>query len=118
LLGPERPNDIPGHYSGWQPFEGAHGASGHAFVGAVPLITAANMTDNWLLKGGLYFASTVVGWSRINDDRHYLSQVCLGWYLGYLAARAVNDTQTEDTRYSVMPMLDGDGVGVLFVKQY
>lgn len=118
LLGAERPNDNPGHYSYWKPFHSSHGVSGHAFMGSVPFITAANMTDNWVLKGGLYFASTLTGWSRINDDKHYLSQVCLGWYLGYLAARAVNDTQIEDTRFTVLPMLDTDGVGVMFVHRH
>ena len=36
--------------SGWKPFRGNNGLSGHSFVGAVPFITAARMQDGVAMK--------------------------------------------------------------------
>jgi len=92
LLGAGRPTMGP---SDWHPFRRAHAVSGHAFVGAVPFITAAQMTDRPVVKGVFYSLSTLCAWSRVNDDRHYLSQVVLGWYLAYLSVRAVSATESS-----------------------
>src|SRR5262249_23187960 len=88
-LGADRPeaND-----SRWRPFRSDHGASGHAFIGAVPFLSAAAMTDEPLLKAAFAAGSLAAGWSRINDNAHYLSQVLLGWAVAYLAVDAVNET--------------------------
>lgn len=93
LLGSGRPNR--NEDSKWQPFKYQTGVSGHAFYGAIPFISAAMMSDPPLLKYGLYFFSTLPGFSRINSDRHYLSQVILGWTLAYLSARSVYATDME-----------------------
>ena len=86
--------DRPRHGSSyWQPFKHDHGVSGHAFMGAVPFITAAQMTDKPCVKGVFYALSTLTAWSRVNDDAHYLSQALLGWYLAYLSVRAVSETE-------------------------
>ncbi len=88
-LGAGRPDEYSVG-SQWRPFHDTNGVSGHAFVGSVPLITAAQCVDSPLLKGTFYVLSTFTAWSRINDDAHYLSQAMLGWWMGYLACRAVN----------------------------
>jgi len=112
--GASRPSDEKSWGSHWKPFTDNHGISGHAFLGAVPFITAAQMTDHFLLKSVLYFGSTLTGWSRINDDAHYLSQAILGWYLAYLSCRAV--TRTENPNFgrglTVFPLVTADTVGV------
>lgn len=100
--------------SNWHFFNGdMAGMSGHAFIGAMPFITAAQMTDNYWLKGVFYTCSTFSAWSRLYWDAHYLSQVFLGWYVAYLSVRAVS--KTEGTRLpkglTVFPVCDGDGVG-------
>jgi hypothetical protein len=107
-LGAERPGD--GRNSRWRPFHSSHGASGHAFFGGVPFITAAMMVENPYEKGLLYGASALAGLSRINDDLHYASQVALGWYLAYLSASVVRrgDTAGEDgVHFGVAPASDG-----------
>jgi PAP2 superfamily len=87
-IGAERP---PGD-SGWKPFHSSHGASGHAFIGSVPFVTAAQMSDEIYWKAAFYGLSTLTGWSRINDDAHYFSQAGLGWFLGYLSCTVVTKT--------------------------
>jgi hypothetical protein len=110
-LGASRPGQRPCG-SHWKPFDDVNSVSGHAFVGAVPFITAAKMSENRYLKGGLYLCSTFTAWSRVNDDRHYLSQACLGWWIAYLACRAVDDTEFDDKHLALSPIASPDMVGV------
>ena len=117
LLGAERPNGGNEKGSYWRPFHEDHGVSGHSFVGAMPFITAAQMTDKPWLKGVFYACSVLPAWSRVNDDAHYLSQAILGWYLAYLSARAVS--QTEGVKLpkglTIFPITEGRYVGVGFL---
>jgi len=118
LIGGERPD---GGSSYWRPFTRAVGVSGHAFVGAVPFITAAQMTDNLPVKGVFYTLSTFTAWSRVNDDSHYLSQVLLGWYLAYLSVRAVSQTEAGGLLprgLTIFPVGGGDAVGFGVHFQY
>ena len=75
------------------------GVSGHAFMGAVPFVTAAKMSESIPVKAACYAASFLSGISRINDEGHYLSHVLLGWGLAYWSASAVD--RTESTRQPV-----------------
>lgn len=115
MLGASRPGEDPVYDSRWKPFDDNNAVSGHAFMGAVPFLTAAQMTDRPILKGGFLFLSTFPAWTRINDDAHYLSQACLGWWMAYLACRAVNDTQTFNRRFEMLPMTEPDTVGIQMV---
>lgn len=119
LLGAGRPS-FDDDTSKWQPFRYANAVSGHAYIGAIPFLTIAQMTDNCWLKGTMYFGSTLVGWSRINDNAHYLSQVVLGWYFGYLATRAVS--QTEGTSLprglTLFPIVTKDSTSLGFSWSY
>ena len=117
VLGSSRPADT-GMPSQWSPFHASNGVSGHAFMGSVPFITAANMTDNIWAKAGLYFCSTFTGWSRINDDKHYLSQVCLGWWMGYLSCQAVEGTHRANQHFSVTPLVSPEMTGIGLTYQH
>lgn len=86
-LGSGRPNRHED--SKWQPFRYSTAVSGHAFYGAIPFLTAAMMTDEFLPKAALYVLSTLPGISRIDSNSHYLSQVLLGWSIAFLSARSV-----------------------------
>jgi len=108
LIGSGRPNK--NEDSKWQPFKYQTGVSGHAFYGAIPFLTAAMMSDPPLLRYGLYAFSVLPGVSRINSNRHYLSQVILGWGLAYLSARTVYNSDLERSptfRVNVYPRSDG-----------
>lgn len=102
-LGASRPGETS-HGSYWKPFDDTNAVSGHAFIGAVPFLTAARMTDRPAIKGALILLSTLPSWSRVNDDRHYLSQVCLGWYMAHLAVRAVDQTEDDRKPIRVVPI--------------
>ncbi|MGL4593909.1 MAG: phosphatase PAP2 family protein [Thermoguttaceae bacterium] len=120
ILGGDRPTSGSDHGSYWKPFQQDHGISGHAFIGAMPFITAAQMTDKIWIKSIFYTLSTLPGWSRINDDAHYLSQVVLGWYLAYLSARAISETESGGQKLpkglTIFPITGYDSVG--FGVQY
>jgi membrane-associated phospholipid phosphatase len=111
-LGASRPSDDYAHGSYWRPFSNSHGASGDAYIGSVPFITAANMTDNIFLKAGLFLCSTMVAFERVDVNQHYLSQVILGWSLGYMAAAAVGKTERDDRAVIFGPVVTPDLVGV------
>lgn len=104
--------------SRWHPFRSEHGASGHAFVGAVPFLTAAAMTDEPLLQAALAAGSLTAGWSRLNDNAHYLSQVLLGWTLAYLAVEAVHETAIGHHALRVMPSCSTSSLGVAVSVDY
>lgn len=99
--------------SKWKPFKDNNGLSGHAFVGAVPFITAAKMEDGALEKSILYAASALPALSRINDGEHYLSQAFLGWYLAYLSSSVVSGGLDAGVSFAVMPA-GGDGALIEF----
>jgi len=113
LLGGSRPGEDPVG-SGWKAFDDNNAVSGHAFMGAVPFITAAQMSDRPLARAALYACSTLTAWSRVNDDAHYLSQACLGWWMAYMACRAVDGTQTaRQTRTcEIVPVATPEMAGV------
>ncbi len=114
-IGASRPGETD-HTSQWRPFEDSNGVSGHAFMGAIPFITAAKMTDRPLLKGGFYTLSILPGFSRFNDDDHYLSQVALGWWIAYLSASAVDDSFGLPPNMELVagPVADGEGVNLVW----
>ena len=114
LLGSGRPDS---HDSNWQPFEHFHGVSGHTFIGAIPFLTAASMTDNWLYKVPLVAGSFLTGWSRLHDDKHYLSQIALGWWIAALSVHSVNETQKE-SNWGIVPTAGPDGAGVAIGLRY
>ncbi len=116
-LGGSRPSEEP-HVSHWDPWNDNNGVSGHAFIGAIAFVNAAKMTDRMELKLALYTFSVLPAWSRINDQRHYLSQAALGWWMAYLAASAVDETERFKRDFAVMPLATGDGLGMAIAYRW
>jgi len=111
VLGASRPGETSrGSY--WKPFDDTNAVSGHAFIGAVPFLTAARMTDRPAIKGALILLSVFPAWSRVNDDRHYLSQACLGWYMAHLAVRAVDQTEDDRRPIRIVPIANAQMTGL------
>lgn len=100
VLGSDRPT---AGTSRWQPFKNAAGVSGHAFMGAVPFLSAASLVENPWSKILLYGLSTFTAISRVNDHKHYLSQILIGWQLAFIAARSISET--ERRRLTFFPLL-------------
>ncbi len=114
--GGDRPTEGNSH---WKPFHNFHGVSGHAYIGAVPFITAAKMSENLYQKALLYGLSTFTGLSRINDDKHYFSQVALGWYLAYLSCAVVEKgTDRQEGRVHVQLAPVPKGLAVTVQKRF
>lgn len=80
----------------WRPLAADNAASGHAFIAAVPWLTLARRTNTPVVRPLARLASTVTGWSRLNDEKHYLSQVVLGWTIAWNAVEAVADETPAD----------------------
>ena len=116
VLGGGRP--IDGDESTWRPFNDENGVSGHSFMGAVPFITAAKMTKNPFVKYPFYIASTLCGASRVNNEDHYFSQSLLGWWVAYLAASAVDETQDGSRFFNASPVLINGTTGVAFTYDF
>lgn len=114
LTGGSRPTETHDG-SRWHPLHDNNGVSGHAFMGAIPFLSAAKMTDNIWLKSAFYAGSVLPGVSRINDDGHFLSQVFLGWWMAYWAASAVDQTQ-HDSAVQIVPVsvAGSTGIGLLW----
>jgi len=113
--GAPRPSENLPSGSDWLPFHhNGHGASGHAFVGAIPFIAAADMVENPFAKGALYVCSTFTGFSRMTTDSHYPSQVFLGWYLAFASSLAVDQTETKFAGMLIraVPMAMNNGTGI------
>lgn len=118
MLGGERPEDNGSSH--WRFFPGdGRGVSGHSFAGAVPFISAAKMADSYWLKTPLYALSTMTALSRLNDEKHFPSQILLGWGLAYLAATSVDETiHGKHRRFVFMPATTETGAMMLAATYY
>jgi hypothetical protein len=117
LTGGSRPGEKGRNSSHWSPGSDVNGVSGHAFIGAVPFMTAAQMTENVYAQIALYAGSGLSAWSRVNDDKHFLSQALLGVLLAYSSTSSVNKTE-KDRNIVVAPIMVKDGIGVMVGFSY
>jgi membrane-associated phospholipid phosphatase len=105
--------------SHWKPFQNIHGVSGHTYVGGIPFITAAKMSENPYQKAIFYALSTFPGLSRINDDKHYFSQVAMGWTLAYFSCAAVEKgSDRQEGRVHVQFAAVPKGIAITVQKTY
>ncbi|MBI4586536.1 MAG: hypothetical protein HY717_21205 [Planctomycetes bacterium] len=114
-LGASRPNEDD---SRWHPFQDNNAVSGHSFVGAIPFLTAASMTDAWHWRCLLVTASLAPGWARFNNDDHYFSQAALGWWLAALSVFAVDHSERSGIPLSLEPMVLPQGGGFSLVFRF
>jgi membrane-associated phospholipid phosphatase len=73
------------------PFSGEDAMpSGHSTIAfALATALADDIQKTWA-SVGLYTLATGVAWSRLNDDRHWLSDVAAGAVVGVVSAKLVN----------------------------
>lgn len=112
VTGGSRPGERD-YNSAWHPFQDNNGVSGHAFMGAIPFLTAAQLVERPVPKFALYGLSTMTGWSRVNDNAHYLSQIMLGWTMAVAATFAVDNTQRQ-MGFNISPMIGNGNQGLIF----
>jgi membrane-associated phospholipid phosphatase len=89
-LGRPRPSESL-DADGYVPFSGQDAMpSGHTTVAfALATALADDIGRTWA-SVGLYAIATGVGWSRVNDNRHWLSDAAAGAVLGITSAKLVN----------------------------
>lgn len=109
--GGSRPGETS-HGSEWEPLRDNNGVSGHSFMGALPFITAAKMSDSLPLKATFYAASALAPLSRTADGAHYPSQIALGWWMAYLSASAIHATDRPQTRWRLFPTTVANASGM------
>ena len=112
ILGSGRPsNGYDESY--WHPLAHDNGVSGHAFMSSVLFISAADMMPNQpIFQAVLYASSMMTAWARIDENAHFLSEAALGWWMGYLACRAVNNTELAHRQITIQPVISPQMTGV------
>lgn len=100
--------------SAWSFMDDNNGVSGHSFMGALPFLTAAQMTEEPWAKFAFYAASTAVPISRVTDGDHFASQAILGWWMAWSATMAIDATQAGDAAWRTLPLIGPDysGMGI------
>lgn len=111
VTGGSRPGERD-NASHWDPLNDSNGVSGHAFIGAIPFLSVGRMSESPFLRYFSYVASTAAGWSRINDDAHYASQVLLGWYMAWEAVSAVTESGKVDRNFQISPLVSDEWYGL------
>jgi membrane-associated phospholipid phosphatase len=89
-LGRPRPSESL-DADGYIPFSGQEAMpSGHTAVAFAVATALGDDIDRTWARVGLYTLASGVAWSRMNDNRHWMSDVAAGAVLGVVSAKAVN----------------------------
>jgi membrane-associated phospholipid phosphatase len=89
-VGRPRPGDSP-DADGYVPFSGQEAMpSGHTTMAFAFATALSDDIHHPLATVGLYTLATGVGWSRINDNRHWLTDVAAGAVLGITSAKLMS----------------------------
>jgi hypothetical protein len=97
--------------------------SGHSFPSghtSAAFLTAAVIGEHYGWGAGLpaYGLAGFIGWTRVRDDTHWLTDVLAGATLGTIVGRAVaSQHRTRDWAVSVAPTVGGATVMVMKVPQ-
>lgn len=110
LTGGARPSERSSG-SRWIPWKDDNGVSGHAFIGALPWLAAAQQVESPYWRLPLVGASTLTAFSRFHEGKHYFSQAALGWWIAYLASNAVGRTDLALHRMQLGPLFEPECVG-------
>ncbi|MGC8865698.1 MAG: phosphatase PAP2 family protein [Bacteroidales bacterium] len=119
LMGRERPTKTDNPYVFHGPtLRNDALPSGHTAVAfAMATAIATCYDDNPWLNAGLWATAALTGWSRINDGKHWPSDVFAGAVLGYYMGRWVGRQWKMDragktlSSISLQPMLAPQGTG-------
>ncbi len=120
-VGRERPTDNAsvyrfGHFSSSASFPSGH--TTQAF--AVASVIAAHYPTLWV-QALAYGAAGLVGYARLEQDRHYASDVVAGALIGWSVGQAVtrhNDTPRQHVGFTIVPFSTAKFSGVLFERQF
>jgi len=119
-VGRVRPNASDRTFD-FKPFSGNYSfPSGHTTQAfAVASVIAAHY-DNWWVQGLSYGLAGVVGYSRVEQNSHYASDVVAAAIIGTAVGRTIvkRHNRPKDGAFAVTPYFDGQGSGLVFSKSF
>jgi len=95
--------------------------SGHsATVFAIATVIANEYEDVPYIKPISYGIATMTGLSRINDEKHWASDVFFGAALGYFTAKTLLrlHSNKKGQHFTIYPRADRNGGGVVLAKRF
>lgn len=118
-IGAGRPEDPANTTaSEWQFWEHSNGVSGHAFIGSISWLTAARMSESSTAAALFGVGSLLVPAARLQGDRHYFSQVALGWLIGLMSTGAIDERDANAANWTMSPDLSDGFVGLQFERRF
>lgn len=118
LAGRTRPNKTDNQWD----FQGLSGSdksfvSGHAtHAFAVATVFALEYRDSYVVPPLAYGLATLAAYSRVNDNKHWVSDVALGagvgFLIGVLTHRLSPFRASNNQNISVLPLTSGDAKGI------
>ncbi len=111
-FGRERPDRSGSRFSSSFP-------SGHT-SGSFTLATVFDQMYGHKVGIPLYLAAGFVGWSRISDNKHFLSDVIFGAAMGTAIGRAVTAIHKNKQMkpYTILPYSNGASSGIMFTYRW
>jgi len=125
LSGRQRPNKTDDAFDFGGPFDTdsrnsfVSGHATHAF--ALATAFAMEYRDSFFIPTLAYSAATLTALSRVNDNRHWASDVALGAGVGFVVgvlSHKMSPFGRGDTSVSFLPYSKGDARGVLISKRF
>lgn len=117
-VGRVRPNASDRTFD-FKPFSGNYSfPSGHTTQAfAVASVIAAHY-DQWWVQGLSYGLAGVVGYSRVEQNSHYASDVVAAAIIGTAVGRTIvkRHNKLKEGAFTVTPYFDGQGSGLVFSK--
>ena len=110
--GRERPNGGEDRFSSSFP-------SGHA-SGSFSMASVVDVMYGHKIGIPLYLFAGFVGFSRLSDNKHFLSDVLFGAVLGTVVGRTVAriDKKEEYNKFSIIPYSDGSSAGLMLTLSW
>ncbi len=119
-VGRVRPNASDRTFD-FKPFSGNYSfPSGHTTQAfAVASVIAAHY-DQWWVQGLSYGLAGVVGYSRVEQNSHYASDVVAAAIIGTAVGRTIvkRHNKPREGAFTVTPYFDGQGSGLVFSKTF
>lgn len=108
----KRPGDSKSRLS----FPSGHTAMAFAFAGTI------GIEHEWYYSVPAYLIAGLVGYSRINDNAHFLHDVLAGATIGLSYALGVHymaqKRKLDISKHNFTPLFDGDTVGIGYVYNF
>lgn len=122
VFGRERP-DVSGNRTVYKPFSGNDSfPSGHATVAFALASVVSARSSGWVIPAASYTLASLVAYSRVNDAKHFPSDVVAGGLIGAAVGRfivhrherALSGAAPPKVEISLYPVHNGLGVAARF----